>query len=205
MLVTIIDYGIGNLQSVAAAFRKTGVEVRVSADSADTSAADKLVLPGVGSFAAGMQHLRNRGLLEALHRRVVGEQTPILGICLGLQLFTRRSEEGDAAGLGWLAADTRRMPFTRPEEPKVPHLGWSEVAFDPAHPLMRGVPPQTCFYFAHSFTVCCDRHEDVLATTHYGVDFVSAVHSGNIYGIQFHPEKSHGVGQRLIENFVRQG
>lgn len=205
MLIAIIDYGIGNLQSVAAAFRRTGAMVRVSAEPADVMAADKLVLPGVGSFAAGMEHLRSRGLLEALDRRVMADKTPILGICLGFQMFSRRSEEGSAAGLGWLAAETRRLPFYRPDEPKVPHLGWSEVSFDPTHRLLQGVPPRTCFYFAHSYAVCCDRPEDVLATTRYGVDFVAAAHAGNIYGIQFHPEKSHGAGQRLIDNFVRQG
>ncbi len=205
MLVTIIDYGIGNLQSVGAAFRKTGAEVRVSADPGDALAADKLVLPGVGSFAAGMEHLRSRGLVDALQRRVMTDRTPILGICLGLQLFTRRSEEGDAAGLGWLAAETRRFPFSQTNDPKVPHLGWNEVRFDAKHPLLEGVPPHACFYFAHSYTVCCDRPEDVLGSTRYGLDFASAVHSGNLYGIQFHPEKSHGAGQRLIENFVRHG
>lgn len=205
MLVTIIDYGIGNLQSVAAALRRTGADVRVSAETADVLAADKLVLPGVGSLQAGMSCLHERGLIDTLERRVLKEKTPILGICLGLQMFTRRSEEGDVSGLGWLAAETRRLPFSQAHEPKVPHLGWNEVRFDPGRTLLAGVPPQTCFYFAHSYTVCCDRSEDVLATTHYGVDFVSAVHAGNIYGIQFHPEKSHSAGHRLLSNFVERG
>jgi glutamine amidotransferase len=201
-VVTIIDYGSGNLLSVAKAFRRLLPDVCVSSRPEDVAQADKIVLPGVGSLADGMRHLEASGIAEVLRRRVTKEKVPILGICLGLQMFTRRSEEGDAPGFGWINAQTRRFAPTEQSGLKVPHLGWNEVRLTRQHPIVRGIPSGACFYFAHSYRVICEDQADVLATTDYGGQFASAVQRENLFGVQFHPEKSHDLGARLIRNFL---
>jgi len=139
-----------------------------------------------------------------LNRKVLEEHTPILGICLGMQLFTKHSEEGDAAGLGWIDADSRRFRFDAGSGLRVPHVGWNTIQRRQPSALLEGVPSDQQFYFVHSYHVVCRDPDDVLTTTWYGHDFVSAVHRGNILGVQFHPEKSHEEGMRLIANFIKQ-
>jgi glutamine amidotransferase len=201
-MIAIVDYGVGNLESVAHALARIGAEVVVTSQTERVAAADKLVLPGVGALDAAMNRLDDLGLIRILHDKVRGEGTPILGICLGLQLFTRSSEEGNVPGLGWIDARTCRFP--QDAALKVPHLGWNEVRFERSHAIWEGVPNGADFYFAHSYYVQCQSPGDVLATTDYGGRFCSAVQSGNILGIQFHAEKSHGSGWRLLQNFVAQ-
>lgn len=202
-MITIINYGIGNLESVRRALRRAGSESVISADPADVLAADGIVLPGVGFFAEAMQNLRGTGLLDALNRKVLDDKTPALGICLGFQMFTRWSEEGDSEGLGWLDAETRRFRFDdMPERPPIPHLGWNDLAVRKEGPLLSGIPADACFYFAHSYYVSCHDAGDVLTHTTYGFEYVSSVQRGNLFGTQFHPEKSHASGLRLLENFV---
>lgn len=201
-VVTIIDYGSGNLLSVAKAFRRLQPDVRVSNKAADVAAADKIVLPGVGSLADGMRQLEASGIAEVLRRRVAEQNTPLLGICLGLQMFTRHSEEGDAPGFGWIDAETLRFRPAEGSGLKVPHMGWNEVHLKRDHPIVRGIPSGACFYFAHSYRVLCNDPDDVLATTDYGGPFASAVQRGHLFGLQFHPEKSHDLGARLIRNFL---
>jgi len=201
-MITIINYGIGNLDSVLRAFRKCGAEVEVSSDPAVIAGARGVVLPGVGSFAEAMGHLRSRGLVEVLDECVMGRKVPVLGICLGFQMFTRHSEEGDAAGLGWIPGVTRRFDFGENEAGlRVPHMGWDDVTWRGPVPLVADIPAKACFYFAHSYYVECDE-EYVLARSEYGLPFVSAVWRENLVGFQFHPEKSHAVGLRLLGNFV---
>jgi glutamine amidotransferase len=203
-MITIIDYGAGNLISVATTLTKLGAKPIISSRARDIEAADKLLLPGVGSLGTGMKNLHELGLIEILHRKVLEEKTPILGICLGLQMFTRHSEEGDAAGLGWIDAETKRFSFEGPNPPKIPHLGWNEVNFCKSHPVLEEVNSGSCFYFAHSYRVICRNESDVLARTNYGGEFVSAIQHENIFGIQFHAEKSHRTGFRLLRNFLGQ-
>lgn len=202
-MIAIINYGIGNLDSVARAFRKCGAEVTVAVSPDQITGADHIVLPGVGSFGKAMEVLTDSGLLPELNRKVLEEKTPVLGICLGFQMMTHYSEEGDARGLGWLDGETRRFRFDGLEQPlKTPHMGWNDLQRKKESPLLDKIHPDACFYFAHSFCVSCREESAVLATSCYGNEFVSAAHKGNIFGTQFHPEKSHANGLQMIRNFV---
>ncbi|PIN69093.1 imidazole glycerol phosphate synthase subunit HisH [Candidatus Woesearchaeota archaeon CG11_big_fil_rev_8_21_14_0_20_43_8] len=198
-MIIIVDYGMGNLRSVHHKVSKLGVGVKVSSDPKDILEADKLILPGVGSFAAGMKNLKELGLIEALEKRVLEDKIPILGICLGMQLFTNMSEEGNVKGLAWIDAKTIRFTC----DLKVPHVGWNDLRISRKSTLFKGVPKGTHFYFTHSYHVVCNDKKDVLATTEYGYDFSSALQKENIYGTQFHPEKSHKKGMRIMENFIK--
>ena len=202
-MTTVIDYGMGNVGSIVNMGRKAGGSFTVSGDPAVIAQADKLILPGVGSIDHGMTKLRERGLIPVLNQRVLERKVPILGICLGVQLFTRRSEEGELPGLGWIAGDTIR--FKRAVEPstlKVPHMGWNFIEPAKPDPLLRDLPPEPRFYFVHSYHLVCDDAADVLTWTQYGHRFASAVQRGNIWGTQFHPEKSHKFGLALLKNFL---
>ena len=203
-MTTVIDYGMGNLGSIVNMGRKAGGSFTVSADPAVIAQADKLILPGVGSFDHGMTKLRERGLIPVLNQQVLERKVPILGICLGVQLFTRGSEEGVLPGLAWIAGDTVR--FKRAVEPstlKVPHMGWNFIDPAKADPLLRDLPPEPRFYFVHSYHLVCDDATDVLTWTQHGHRFASAVQRGNIWGTQFHPEKSHKFGLALMKNFLQ--
>ena len=197
-MIIIINYGIGNLDSVVRAFRRADAEVAISSTREDLSAAEGIVLPGVGSFGQAMASLRESGLLPVLNQKVLENHTPVLGICLGFQMFTRCSEEGDAEGLGWIEGQTRRLssgPLP------IPHIGWNDLARRGDSVLLAGVPDDACFYFAHSYFVEC-REDAVLATTDYGMPFAAAVEAGPIFGTQFHPEKSLANGLKVVRNFV---
>lgn len=202
-MIAIVNYGIGNLDSVARAFRKCEAEALIATAPDQVEHADRIVLPGVGSFAKAMRFLDGSGLRSVLERKVLEEKTPLLGICLGFQMLTNHSEEGDAAGLGWIQGETLRFRF--PEEGnslKTPHLGWNDLERKKPSPLLEGIAPDACFYFAHSYCVVCEDQDAVLATTRYGYDFVSVIHRDNIFGTQFHPEKSHANGLQLLRNFI---
>jgi imidazole glycerol-phosphate synthase subunit HisH len=202
-MIVVIDYGMGNLGSILNMLKKVGAQARISSDSAVIGAADKLILPGVGAFDAGMRRLHELNLVETLTRRVTREHTPFLGVCLGMQLLTQGSEEGDLPGLGWIEGRTLRFAFGQEHcGLKVPHMGWNTVSCRKEAPLFAGLEPDSRFYFVHSYYVMCARREDVLATTTHGVEFDSAVSRGNIMGTQFHPEKSHRFGMAVLANFV---
>ncbi len=201
-MIVIIEYSMGNLDSVVRAFRKIGAEVRVSADPAVVAEASGLVLPGVGAYAEAMRAISERGLAEPLRRRVLEEKRPVLGICLGFQIMTSHGEEGDADGLGWLGGATRRFRFDPESAMKIPHMGWNDLSPVKESPLTEGIDPRACFYFAHSYHVTDTVPGSVLATSEYGGGFVSAAAHGNIFGTQFHPEKSYGAGLRLLRNFA---
>lgn len=200
MTVTIVDYGMGNLGSIRNMLKRIGVDAVVTGDLESINAAEKLLLPGVGAFDAAMGRINAGGLREVLDRKALEEGTPILGICLGMQLLTRSSEEGELKGLGWIEARTRRFPPSR--HLKVPHMGWNLVREARPSPLTRDLPEEPRFYFVHSYFVDVDRAEDSILKTRYGVEFDSAVQRDNIYGAQFHPEKSHKFGMRILQNFA---
>ncbi len=205
-MIVIVDLEMGNVGSVRNMVKRIGAEARISSDVAEIEAADRLILPGVGAFDHGMRSLRRLGLLEALNHRVLDQETPVLGICLGMQLLTRGSEEGDEPGLGWIAGDTIRFGFDpRQAGLKIPQMGWNTVVVQRRDSLFRGFDDEPRFYFVHSYHVVCDRPEDVLATTWHGYDFAAAVHRANVWGTQFHPEKSHKFGIRLLTNFLAAG
>lgn len=200
--VAIVDYGMGNLHSVKRKLERIGVHGELTSEPDDLVRADKLLLPGVGHFGKAMEHLTTLGLIPALHEAAVVRKTPILGICLGMQLFARESEEGGADGLGWIDADVVRFSIDDSRRHKVPHMGWNGVRIARSSPLLQGVTDQTEFYFVHAYHVVCRDPGDVLCDTDYGYPFTSVVQRENIYGVQFHPEKSHEAGEALLRNFL---
>lgn len=203
-VVVVIDYNMGNLGSIINMFKRLGIAAVLTRDPAVIAEADKLVLPGVGAFDEGIENLDKLGLRTVLEDRVIGERVPILGICLGMQLMTVTSEEGRKPGLAWINADTVhfRAGMADSGRLKLPHIGWNFVDVRKSHPLLEGLPEDARFYFVHSYKVVCREPRDVLTETYYGTGaFTSAYAHGNIAGVQFHPEKSHRFGARLLKNF----
>ncbi len=199
--IAIVDYGMGNLHSVKRKLDRIGVHPHLTSDPDELLRADKLLLPGVGHFGKAMEHLVSLGLMPALNEAVMVRKTPILGICLGMQLFARHSEEGDAEGLGWIDADVERFTMDDPRL-KVPHMGWNSVRVARSSALLTDVTDETEFYFVHAYHLVCRDSGDVLCHTDYGSPFTSAVERENLYGVQFHPEKSHDAGEALLRNFL---
>jgi len=202
-MIIIIDYGMGNLGSILNMLKKIGAEAIISSSPQDISRADKLILPGVGAFDAGLKNLDERGLIPVLQNLVIKKKIPILGICLGMQLMTKSSEEGSRPGFGWIDATTVRFKFGKEEQNlKIPHMGWNVIQWRKESVLFKDMPEEPRFYFVHSYHAVCNDKEDILATTNYGYDFVSAFQKGNIIGVQFHPEKSHKFGMQVLRNFI---
>ena len=202
-MLVVVDYGMGNVGSIANMLRKVGAEAQISSDHSVIEAADQLILPGVGAFDQGMHNLGERGLTPLLGRKVLEEKTPILGVCLGMQLFAKASEEGRCPGLGWLDATAVRFrPEASEGKLKVPHMGWNTLEPQRPHPLLEGLEAQARFYFVHSFHLVCTHPSLVLTRTSYGLPFVSSIAQDNILGVQFHPEKSHRFGMQLYRNFA---
>jgi imidazole glycerol-phosphate synthase subunit HisH len=198
-VILVVDYGLGNVRSIMNMLRRIGLPAVLSKDAADILAAGRIVLPGVGAFDSGMDLLRASGVCPALEEAVLERGVPVLGICLGMQMLGRSSEEGDATGLGWLPVETVRIEAG---EQRVPHMGWNWVEPERTSPLFEaGVEPPR-YYFLHSYAVRSDDRDVVLATTTYGSGFASAVGRGHIYGVQFHPEKSHRYGMDLFRRFA---
>ena len=205
MVIAIIDYGMGNVGSIASMLKRVGVEATVTCDFGVIASADKLILPGVGAFDNGMRELAKRDLVDVLNDEVIGKRKSILGVCLGMHLFTQGSEEGNAGGLGWVPGQAVRFrPATSTGSLKIPHMGWNTTSPVHADLLFEGLDAESRFYFVHSFHVTCDD-DWVLARTEYGDPFVSAIRHRNIMGVQFHPEKSHRFGMRLLRNFAERG
>jgi imidazole glycerol-phosphate synthase subunit HisH len=201
-MIIIIDYGMGNVGSIRNMLKALGSESSVSADLDVIRSAKKLILPGVGAFDAGMNQLQQHDLRETLNEAVLERRVPILGICLGMQLMTRRSDEGVMPGLGWVDAEVVR--FDRAVDPrlKIPHMGWNTVQPSKDSALLSGLTGEQRFYFVHSYRVRCAVRSDVLLTSEYGIQFDAAFEVDNIMGVQFHPEKSHRFGMSLLRNFV---
>lgn len=203
-MIVIIDFGMGNLGSIFNMLKYLKAEVMISSKVSDIENADKLILPGVGAFDNGMKNLRNLDLIPYLEKKVFNQKTPILGICLGMQLLTKKSEEGKSAGLGWVDAETIKFSFDKEKNNlKVPHMGWNSVIIKNSRSLFNNMSSDVKFYFVHSYHVVCHNQQDILTTTFHGYDFVSAFQSNNIFGVQFHPEKSHKFGMNLFHNFIQ--
>ena len=202
--VTIVHYGVGNIGSIVNMLKKLGADPTIAETPEQITSARRLLLPGVGSFDAGMSHLHERGLVDALNKKALDERIPTLGICLGMQLLMEGSQEGTLAGLGWIEGEARKLPVdAEGTQLPLPHMGWNTVDIIRADRLYAGMEGELRFYFLHSYGVSCRRHEDVLSETTYGAAFVSALQRENIFGTQFHPEKSHRFGMQLLANFVR--
>lgn len=200
-VIAIIDYEMGNLGSIRNMLAKLGVQSEITADPVRIAAADKLILPGVGAFDAGMESLERSGLIPLLNRRVREERVPTLGICLGMQLMCQRSEEGTRRGLEWVPADVLRFQPAN-SSIKVPHMGWNLVVPAQSGALIENLPAEPRFYFVHSYLVRCQQPGDVLLTSAHGEPFHAAFHRDNLWGVQFHPEKSHRFGMHLLRNFA---
>lgn len=201
--IIIIDYDMGNPGSIRNMLKYLGFQTAISADRQEIDNADKLILSGVGSFDEGMKNLTEGSLIEPLTKKVLIDKIPILGICLGMQLFTKSSEEGVMPGLSWIDARTVRFNFNGNNgNLKIPHMGWNSVTVEKSSPLFKNVSDEPRFYFVHSYHLECKDREDILCRTVHGYEFTSAIARGNIYGVQFHPEKSHRYGMQIIKNFV---
>lgn len=203
-MIVIINYRVGNLLSIANMLKRTGYrEVYISDKIEDIKRADKLILPGVGHFDYGMKQLRQASFFESLNQRILENKVPILGICLGAQLLTQGSEEGEQPGLGWIQARTIRFDSSRMDPSlKIPHMGWGDVKVQKPSKLFENMPEDPRFYFVHSYHLVCDDPTDELVSSTHGYSFVAGVERGNVLGVQFHPEKSHKYGLQLLSNFV---
>lgn len=202
-MIVIIDYGLGNLGSIKNMIRKIGRSAIISSDQNDIKNASVLVLPGVGAFDTGIQHLRSSGLIDLLNERVLTEKTPVLGICLGAQLMTLSSEEGKEPGLGWFDAETVRMNFSElPGKWPLPNIGWRDVHVQNSYELLSGYSEIPRFYFVHSYHMRPNDHSIVSMTSTYGFEFSCGLSKDNIHCVQFHPEKSHSFGMRFFRNFM---
>lgn len=203
MSVVVVNAGIGNLGAIPNMLKRLGVAAQITADPREIEAASQIILPGVGAFDAAMKSLGELGLVEVLNRKALVERVPVLGVCLGMELLGRGSEEGGLSGLGWIAGRAVRFHFDGMEAaPRVPHMGWNYVRPTAVGSLFRDLGEMPRFYFAHSFHLVCDDPADVAGLTKYGYPFASAVQHENIAGIQFHPEKSHRFGLKVFENFL---
>jgi glutamine amidotransferase len=201
-LIVIVDYGIGNIHAVLNMLKRIGAVAEISADIKKIERADKLILPGVGSFDFGMENLQKSGLVPVLNEKVLNQKIPVLGICLGMQLMTQKSDEGVLTGLNWIEGDVKKFRFDALNyKRKIPHMGWNTVHTRKDHVIFSEKNIERRFYFVHSFYVDCFDDQDILTVTNYGVEFVSSFQKENIIGMQFHPEKSHKFGMEVMTNF----
>ena len=201
-MIAIIDYGMGNLSSVKRKMDRIGVDSIITSRIKEITSSDKIILPGVGHFAKAVSEIKNRGLWQLLSEQVLVEKKSILGICLGMQLMARHSDEGDSEGFGWIDAKVIRFKVSDTIRFKVPHMGWNTTNLIKESHLFKKIDLNPEFYFVHSYHIHCNNANDILAETIYDYPFTSAIQKGNIFGVQFHPEKSHDAGELLLRNFA---
>lgn len=202
-MITIVDYGVGNIRAFLNVYRRLNIEARTAERADDLKDAIKVILPGVGDFDRAMQRLDESGMRGALDDLVLEKRIPVLGVCVGMQMFARGSDEGALAGLGWIPGQVRHLgSLPSAEDLPLPHMGWNDVRAAPGNRLFDQLELDARFYFLHSYYFECDRVEDSAAVSAYGTDFTSAVNVANIFGVQFHPEKSHHCGTQLLKNFA---
>ena len=199
--IVIVDYGMGNLNSVKRKLSRIKIDAHISSDPHDIAAADKLILPGVGHFSTAMENLRTLNIIDPLNDFATIRKKPVLGICLGMQLMAQRSEEGNVNGLGWFDADVVRFNIHDKLKYKIPHIGWNQITIAKPSMLMAEIDQDAEFYFVHAYHFLNRSQEDILNTTEYEYPFTSAIEKENIFGVQYHPEKSHDVGEQLFKNF----
>ena len=202
--IVVIDYGMGNIGSIKNMLTYLGTDSIVTSDKKEIQSADKLILPGVGYFKSAMDNIRKLDIIDLLHSHVLEEKKPILGICLGMQLMCNHSEEGDVPGLSFINASVKKFSFSTESELKIPHMGWNKVELiNHQSRIFKGPLEGERFYFVHSYYVKCDNNSDILTKTDYGLKFDSSFECENIFGVQFHPEKSHSYGINLFKNFIK--
>lgn len=202
-MITILDYGLGNIRAFANAYKRLNVETKIARSASDLDDASKFILPGVGSFDHAMMLLNDSGMRERLDEQVLSNKIPVMGICLGMQIMAKSSDEGKMSGLGWIDGnvilfDAETIPYAT----RLPHMGWNSINPHTDNKILKNLSSNSRFYFLHSYYFTCEKEENILTTTEYGISFSSAVCNENIYGIQFHPEKSHSSGIQLLKNFA---
>lgn len=202
-MITLVNYGLGNIQAFANIYKRLGIPAKIANNVDDLAGAEKIILPGVGAFDWAMTRLNESGMRVRIEELVVGEGRPVLGICVGMQMMAKCSDEGVLDGLGWIDAEVSKFDeasFT--QKTHLPHMGWNDVVPRQGECLFRGLDEDARFYFLHSYYFVPHRESDVLAITNYNGSFTSSVRSGNVFGVQFHPEKSHQWGIQLLKNFA---
>jgi glutamine amidotransferase len=202
-MIVIVDYGMGNLGSVLNMFKKVGAEAKISSDLNEISKAPKILLPGVGAFDTAMQRINDAGMLAVLNQKALVEKVPVLGICLGMQLLTNSSEEGKLLGLGWIDGAAYNFKERIDESLRIPHMGWNITSIEQQNAITAGYNGEVRFYFVHSYYVKVVNRSHCMMETNYGLPFDSAIVKDNIFGAQFHPEKSHKFGMHLFKNFAK--
>lgn len=203
-MIAIIDYGLGNIRAFANVYSRLNMPHRIASSATELEGADKLILPGVGAFDSAMRRLNDSGLRATLDELVLDRKVPILGVCVGMQMFAASSEEGACKGLGWIEGVVRQIDVSSLRwAPKLPHMGWNTIEPRPGCPLFEGLDAVAGFYFLHSYYMNCTHESQSVAVTDYGGRITCAVQAGNVHGVQFHPEKSHENGVRLLANFGR--
>lgn len=202
-MITVVDYGLGNIRAFLNVYRRLNIEATTATSASELQKATKVILPGVGAFDHAMERLTASGMREALDDLALRRRVPILGVCVGMQILGRESDEGRLPGLGWVDGRVRALASLMPAAPlPVPHMGWNDVRPVIHNRLFDGLESPPRFYFLHSYYFECDRADDAIAVADYGGDFACAVNAGNVYGVQFHPEKSHHYGATILKNFA---
>jgi len=202
-MIAIVNYGLGNIRAFSNIYETLNIPVMLANHANDLEKATKIILPGVGAFDHAMQLLNQSGMREKLEEKVLGEKVPVIGICVGMQMLTESSDEGREVGLGWIKGKVKKFDITKiPYHTRLPHMGWNDVKPTRGSNLFLGLENDARFYFLHSFYFECKEDEDILATADYGGQFSCAVNKNNVYGVQFHPEKSHKFGTQLLKNFA---
>lgn len=202
-MIGIVNYGLGNIAAIANIYKRLSIPAKFVSSPSDLANVDGIILPGVGAFDWAMTALRESNLCPPMSEAVFGQGIPVLGICVGMQMLASRSDEGDCDGLGWIAGEVKSLAgIQNASELPLPHMGWNDLKVCSEHPILRGLEVDSRFYFLHSYYFHADNKADVLAVTDYGDQFACVVQTENIYGVQFHPEKSHGWGIQLLKNFA---
>ena len=203
-MITIIDYGVGNINAFVNVYKRVDVPVKIAKTAADLEGAEKLILPGVGHFDHAMSQLNQSGMRDKLDDLVLDKKIPVIGICVGMQMMANDSDEGVIEGLKWIDATVKKFDETKINQvTRLPHMGWNDVKPVQDAPLFKGLENDAIFYFLHTYYFHCNHAENIMAVSEYGGEFTSATHHQNIYGIQFHPEKSHHYGEILLHNFAK--
>ncbi|RKT01348.1 imidazole glycerol phosphate synthase subunit HisH [Chryseobacterium defluvii] len=203
-MITIIDYGVGNINAFVNVYKRVDVPVKIAKTKEDLEDAQKLILPGVGHFDHAMTQLNNSGMRDKLDDLVLDKKIPVIGICVGMQMMANNSDEGKLEGLKWIDATVKKFDETKINQvTRLPHMGWNDVKPVKDIELFKGLENDSIFYFLHTYYFHCNNAEDIMAVTEYGGEFASAAHHENKYGIQFHPEKSHHYGEILLHNFAK--
>lgn len=201
-MITILNYGLGNLNALCNVFRRLNIQVELVEKKEDLNHASKIILPGVGAYDKAMKMLNKSGMRDTIDRLVIERKVKVLGICVGMQIMGESSEEGKESGLGWIEGNVKHFRNeTNINQLPIPHLGWNKIFLKDESPLFKNLHSAK-FYYLHSYFFQCSNNNHILAKTKYGLDFTSAFHKGNLYGVQFHPEKSHGYGSLLLKNFA---